>query len=377
MNAGRRRRDRRGRRVPAWACSSPRARFAPCPAGGGAAAPSRAATWRSDRRLGDRSDEIGSLGRSFDAMAEQPRGERAGAATHVPGRRPRAQDAPRRDRGHHDGGPGRRVRPRGPASRDGARPVAGSCPGSRRPPDREPVAEAGALPLDRRAVAVGPLLASVVRDMAARASGAGHRDRAAGADTPEVDAQRDPIASDRWSVALVDNASATTPAGGRITSWPPRSATAIAIRVADTGPGIAEADLPHVFESLLPGDPLATARRRDIRSRPGDRAGSRGWHTAGTSVANEPGAGPASRCPSRRLTLGDRTSAADRSPRSRLPAVAKASPVPVTHGSGAIDITGVQIWTTGREPGSWPIGNRQACRQAAPVARRPAKEARS
>ena len=49
---------------------------------------------------------------------------------------------------------------------------------------------------------------------------------------------------------LIDNAIKYTPEGGRITVSAQESAETIAISVSDTGKGIAETDLPHVFEKF-------------------------------------------------------------------------------------------------------------------------------
>jgi two-component system phosphate regulon sensor histidine kinase PhoR len=49
---------------------------------------------------------------------------------------------------------------------------------------------------------------------------------------------------------LVDNAIKYTPAGGRITVSARESDDLLAISVSDTGTGISEADLPHVFEKF-------------------------------------------------------------------------------------------------------------------------------
>jgi signal transduction histidine kinase len=49
---------------------------------------------------------------------------------------------------------------------------------------------------------------------------------------------------------LVDNAIKYTPAGGSITVSTRESGDLVAISVSDTGKGISEADLPHVFEKF-------------------------------------------------------------------------------------------------------------------------------
>ena len=59
---------------------------------------------------------------------------------------------------------------------------------------------------------------------------------------------------------LADNALKYTPAGGRVTIGGRRGADGVTITVADTGAGIAAADLPHVFERFWRADKV---RSRD------------------------------------------------------------------------------------------------------------------
>ena len=63
---------------------------------------------------------------------------------------------------------------------------------------------------------------------------------------------------------VVANALAHSPAGGTVTvvatSGPATTPDAIAVRIADQGPGIAADDLPHVFERFYRAD---TARATD------------------------------------------------------------------------------------------------------------------
>lgn len=65
---------------------------------------------------------------------------------------------------------------------------------------------------------------------------------------------------------VVANALAHSPAGGTVTVTASAGAGLISVRVADQGPGIAEADLPHVFERFYRAD---TARATDpVTGRP-------------------------------------------------------------------------------------------------------------
>ena len=55
---------------------------------------------------------------------------------------------------------------------------------------------------------------------------------------------------ERAMANLLDNALKHTPAGGRITVSAAKEADQLRVTVADTGTGIAAADLPHLFDRL-------------------------------------------------------------------------------------------------------------------------------
>ena len=59
---------------------------------------------------------------------------------------------------------------------------------------------------------------------------------------------------------LVDNAIKYTPRGGRVDLTATAEADAIVIRVADTGRGISEQDLPRIFDRLYRGDQSRATR---------------------------------------------------------------------------------------------------------------------
>jgi two-component system sensor histidine kinase BaeS len=94
-------------------------------------------------------------------------------------------------------------------------------------------------------------------------------------------------------VALVDNAIRHTPAGGQVRLEARRDAATggALIAVVDSGPGIAEADLPHVFERFYQAD---TARDRSTGTSGLGLAIVRALveaHGGRARAANEPGGG--------------------------------------------------------------------------------------
>ncbi|MFF1909836.1 sensor histidine kinase [Kitasatospora sp. NPDC058218] len=109
-------------------------------------------------------------------------------------------------------------------------------------------ADAGELALHREPVDAEDLLGQVAtaHGAQAQASGVTLVVEAAGADCPEVFA--DPVRLRQAVGNLVANAVRHTPAGGTVTLRARTEAGSLLIEVADTGSGIAEADLPLVFE---------------------------------------------------------------------------------------------------------------------------------
>jgi len=238
--------------------------------------------------LGDRSDEIGSLGRSFDAMAADLQ------ATEV-ARRRFFQDA-----AHELKTPLAVIDATTSAVLDGVYPHDDRHLETIRDQSRllarivddlrtVSLADAGVLPLRRGTVAVGPLLDDVTRDLGARATAAGLQLEASGASGLAVSGDPDRVR--QVIVALADNAIRHTPTGGRIRIEARPASASVVIAVVDTGPGLAPADLPHVFERFYQADP---ARDRATGTSGLGLAIVRAVveaHGGRVRVANEPGGG--------------------------------------------------------------------------------------
>ncbi len=202
--------------------------------------------------LGDRTDEIGALGRSFDAMAadlgatEAARRRFFADAAHelktplsvIDATTSAVIDGVYRHEDRHLG-----------TIRDQARLL------SRIVDDLRTVslAETGSLPLRSEVVPLAPVLAAVAQDLAARASVAGVRVDATDAGVLAV--RTDPDRLRQVLNALGDNALRYAGPGG----WIRLSAAAatpgrVWLSVVDSGPGIAQADLAHVFDRFYQAD---------------------------------------------------------------------------------------------------------------------------
>ncbi len=154
------------------------------------------------------------------------------------------------------------------------------------------LAESGSLPLHIEAVLLQPLLEAVVRAAAARSSPGGPRVEAVDPGPLAVRADSDRLR--QVLNALADNALRYAGAGGWVRIGAAASTTSpgrVRITVLDSGPGIATDDLAHVFDRFYQADP---ARDRST--------GTSGLGLAivhaivvaldGTvTVANQPGAG--------------------------------------------------------------------------------------
>lgn len=207
-----------------------------------------------DRRsgLGGRTDEIGSLGRSFDAMASELQ-QAQGA------RRRFFQDVVHELKtplavidattiavldgvyGHED----RHLR----TIRDQSRLLVRIVDDLR----TIGLAEAGDLPLRRELIAVGALIGDVEQAFAARALEAGLH---LAVDVPgDLAVEGDVDRLTQVLAALLDNAIRHTPRGGTVSIEARVVGTRVRIGVRDSGPGVAPEDLPHLFDRFYQADP--------------------------------------------------------------------------------------------------------------------------
>jgi signal transduction histidine kinase len=114
------------------------------------------------------------------------------------------------------------------------------------------LAEHGSLKLDRRAADLGERLRGAVesqRPNAARAGVTLSADLPAGPLVADVDADR----IEQVALNLIGNALKFTPAGGEVGVALNREGDTALITVTDTGAGIAEADLPWLFDKFYQG----------------------------------------------------------------------------------------------------------------------------
>ena len=201
--------------------------------------------------LGDRRDEIGSLGRSFDSMAAELQ---AAETT----RRRFFQDA-----AHELRTPLAVIDATTSAVLDGVYPHDDRHLETIRAQSRllgrivddlrtVSLADAGTLPLRRERVDVEPLLAAVARDMGPRATAAAITVTTQAGGAPTVTADPDRVR--QALAALVDNALRHTPRGGWLRLEARAEGAWAVLAVADSGPGVAEADLPHVFDRFYQAD---------------------------------------------------------------------------------------------------------------------------
>jgi signal transduction histidine kinase len=131
--------------------------------------------------------------------------------------------------------------------------------------------EAGALRLERQAIAVGDLISEVLAANAETAQRYGiHLAGYAGTDLPPISADAGQLY--RVLHNLTCNALEHTPSGGAIWLEASREdARHIRLMVMDSGTGIAATDLPHVFEMAYRGE--ASRRRTNITGASGGGLG--------------------------------------------------------------------------------------------------------
>ena len=202
--------------------------------------------------LADRSDEIGSLGRSFDAMASVlERGEASRRrffqdAVHelktplavIDATTTAVLDGVYSHDDHHL-----------QTIRDQSRLLARIVDDLR----TISLAEAGELPLHIEPLAVDDLTGEAARAFAARADAAGLQlDRDV---TPGLVIRGDAVRLKQVLGALLDNAIRHTPPGGSVVIEARSSMPNVRVGVRDTGPGVAAEDLPHLFDRLYQADP--------------------------------------------------------------------------------------------------------------------------
>jgi two-component system sensor histidine kinase BaeS len=207
-----------------------------------------------ERRSGiaDRRDEIGSLGRSFDAMTDDLAG---------------AEEARRRffaDAAHELKTPLSVIDATTSALIDGVYEHDDRHLQTIREQSRllgrivddlrtVSLAETSGLPLHRTPIALDSFIRSSVDEFAARARVAGVR--LVVASTTHVSVRADPDRLRQAISALLDNAIRLTPAGGEVSvgsAVGPDGMVRVSVR--DTGPGIAPEDLPHLFDRFYQAD---------------------------------------------------------------------------------------------------------------------------
>ncbi|MDW8405525.1 sensor histidine kinase [Chloroflexus sp.] len=119
------------------------------------------------------------------------------------------------------------------------------------------LADAGQLPLYREIVAPVMLVNEAVRSFAQSAAERDIRLTASTADDlPDIEVDPQRIAQVLGN--LISNALRHTPAGGMVSVTVAAEPNGVIFRVSDTGPGIAPADLPHIFDRFYRADRART-----------------------------------------------------------------------------------------------------------------------
>ena len=146
--------------------------------------------------------------------------------------------------------------------------------------------EAGALPVEKEPFALDATLQTVLDQYREPAERAGIRLRD-GFEPATLVADEDLIV--QLLVNLLDNAVAYTPAGGEIGAGNQFEDGSIHIWVTNTGPGIAEEHLPHLFEPFYRVDTGRCTTER--RSGPGPRhlqSHRRRAHNGSIAIVSQP-----------------------------------------------------------------------------------------
>jgi two-component system, OmpR family, sensor kinase len=172
---------------------------------------------------------------------------------------------------------------------------------SRLTADLRKVADVASSELDRRPVDVAALLDEAIDIAGGQPTAADRRLRVdlGAAPLPRVEGDADLLV--QAVVNLVDNAIKYTSPGDRIEVRAREAPGGVALEVADTGPGVPDQDLPHIWEDLyrspdartVPGSGLGLALVRAVVERHGGAVEAQSWVGHGTVVRILlPSAGP-------------------------------------------------------------------------------------
>jgi signal transduction histidine kinase len=111
--------------------------------------------------------------------------------------------------------------------------------------------ESGAVPLERTAFRVEPLLAHAVREQRLHAP---EIDVSIAVDSPNLTADGDPERVHQVVANLLENAVRHTPRGGSVEVCAHRTRDRVVIEVVDEGPGIPESEQTRIFERFYRAD---------------------------------------------------------------------------------------------------------------------------
>jgi signal transduction histidine kinase len=117
--------------------------------------------------------------------------------------------------------------------------------------------ESGAVPLERRRFPIEPLLQHATREAELRQSDV---QLVVEVDPPDLAVDADPERIHQVVANLVENAVRHSPSGGAVVLRAHRVGEAVALEVADEGPGIPPADAEKVFERFYRADAARSSR---------------------------------------------------------------------------------------------------------------------